>query len=44
MKAVVKIFTFCLLISFIAGCGGTPAATTAPETTGPVTTQAPGEG
>jgi iron(III) transport system substrate-binding protein len=38
MKAVVKIFTICLLISFIAGCSGTPAATTAP-----VTTQAPAE-
>ena len=30
MKALVKLLTVCLLVSFVAGCGGTPAATEPP--------------
>ncbi len=35
MKAFVKVITFVLLISFMVGCGGTPAATQAPATQAP---------
>lgn len=47
MKSFVKILTICLLVSLLAGCGGTapatqvPAATQAPATQAPVATQAP---
>jgi iron(III) transport system substrate-binding protein len=37
MKALVKLLTVCLLVSFIAGCGGTPAATEPPATEPPAT-------
>ena len=35
MKALVKLLAVCLLVSFIAGCGGTPAVTEPPATEPP---------